>query len=191
MGVFVSRIFDDLLSGAIDASHLSARRLAARLGVTTGWLYHHHGSLDGFLLEVAALGARHLLGLLTDDLYASVETLIRFEKDHPALYDLMFLRPWGYLDRALLDYSAGDALQHVWSHLANMAREEGSVTPLEDADAIMVALHGAVLLGRANHHGPDGPSGDASDRPRRAVFHILRRMGGTGSRFDTEDPWLA
>lgn len=186
MRAFVSRVFQGLLSGELDASHLSARRLSAWLGVSSGWLYHNHGSLNGFLLEVAALGARHLADLVNGDLHDSATTILAFERRHPALYDLLFLRVWGHMDLQMLEFSADDALKDLWGHLADQARELGSTTAVEDADAVMVAIHGAILLRRVNRNHDGGPGGWTPNRVEDAVFHLLRRIGDREEHLEAE-----
>src|SRR4051794_25353715 len=50
------RVRKALESGELRASDLTARQLATFLGQTTSILYHHWGSLDGFLYAVSMSG---------------------------------------------------------------------------------------------------------------------------------------
>ncbi len=56
----VERVFMALCEGRLTRDDLTARKIAAFLGQTTMVLYHHFGSLDGFLIRVDGLGWRRL-----------------------------------------------------------------------------------------------------------------------------------
>ncbi|WNG38532.1 hypothetical protein F0U61_36265 [Archangium violaceum] len=47
----VERVLKALISGELTRDGLTARRISAFLGQSTMGLYHHFGSLDGFLLR--------------------------------------------------------------------------------------------------------------------------------------------
>src|SRR5687767_12940330 len=91
----VARVFEALRAGRLTRDDLSARRLSAFLGQSTIGLYHHFGSLDGFLIRVDGAGWRHLFETLArrEAEGASVGDLavayLDFAFGHPHLYWLM------------------------------------------------------------------------------------------------------
>jgi AcrR family transcriptional regulator len=78
---------------------LSARTIAKALGQTTGFLYHHWGSLDGFLFEVSGIGWKRLVDSLvrgyesTKDPRQIIHAYIDFAAEYPVLYWLLAERP--------------------------------------------------------------------------------------------------
>jgi AcrR family transcriptional regulator len=91
----------DLLQAraSLERSELSARWVARELGQTTGFLYHHWGSFDAFLLEVSGLGWRRLVAALIrafekkKTLVALIDAYVDFALAHPVLYWLLAERP--------------------------------------------------------------------------------------------------
>ncbi len=87
----------DLLEkrATLERSELSALWVARELGQTTGFLYHHWGSFDAFLLEVSGLGWQRLVASLVrayakkKTLVAIVEAYLDFALDRPVLYWLL------------------------------------------------------------------------------------------------------
>ncbi len=87
----------DLLEerASLERSELSARWVARELGQTTGFLYHHWGSFDAFLLEVSGLGWRRLVASLVrayekkKSLVAIVDAYVDFALAKPVLYWLL------------------------------------------------------------------------------------------------------
>jgi len=154
------RVYQALMRGELADEDLSTRRIAKLLGKTTGAVYHHHGSLDGFLFAVSQKGYAALQGQLeevfarTQDLADLAQAFVEFGLDHPELYPLMFerrydwdgLRAAGVFDGPI---KSGELLASVLCLLA----EAGSRDPAADARLLMAGLHGLVSLaasGRAN-----------------------------------------
>lgn len=102
-GAMVDRVFRALLAAELEYSDLGARKLSSWLGQSTMGLYHHFGSLDGFLIKIDGAGWRHLLGLLQRRKSAGAAfselalAYVEFARKHRALYTLMAERPF---DRA-------------------------------------------------------------------------------------------
>lgn len=96
----VNRMCAALARGEIATDRLTARHLGEHLGKTSSVLYHHWGSLDGFLFAVSQAGfarlAETLGGRLQQpaELADLAEAFVRFGLDHPALYHVMFERPY-------------------------------------------------------------------------------------------------
>ena len=153
------RVCDALRKGKLDASDLTARRLSAFAGKTTSVLYHHWGSLDGFLYAVSQEGVQ-LLGarLLAEiggarGLIGAAESFVRFGVDHPALYELMFVRPFDWDALRASGQTASSPGVGLWSQLVSYFAGGGSKRPDMDARLMFAGLHGLVHLastGRAN-----------------------------------------
>lgn len=157
---FTEQIHAALVRGELGAADLSARRIADKLGCTTGALYHRHGSFDGFLFAISQRAFRELGATLaavwdeTRDLGACAETFVAHGLDHPELYHLMFERryDWSALRRAgafETTTPSGDLLAGV----VCLLEAAGSPTPLADTRLLMAGLHGLVSFaasGRMN-----------------------------------------
>lgn len=176
----VETVCDALASGELTADTLGARRVADLLGRTTGLLYHHWGSLDGFLLEVSQLGWTRLADALMEHALAPVEALadayLRFAFAHPALYHLMAERrlDWPRL-RAEGRLTAGSGLD-LWDALTSRLELAGSDAPAEDARLLYASLHGLASLalsGRANVRDIDTTDEEVA---LRAARHLVRRL---------------
>ena len=176
----VSRVCDALASGELTADTLGARRVADLLGRTTGLLYHHWGSLDGFLHEVAQLGWTRMADALMEHALHPVQDLaeayLRFAFQHPALYHLMSERrfDWARL-RADGRLSAGAGLD-LWDALTSRLSSAGSDAPAEDARLLYASLHGLASLalsGRANVRDIDTTDEEVA---LRAARHLVRRL---------------
>jgi AcrR family transcriptional regulator len=154
------RVCRALARGRLKLDQLTARGLGTFLGKTTSVVYHHHGSLDGFLFAVsqsgfAELGAR--LREVTGDgggLEQLAEAFVRFGLESPALYNVMFERryDWAALRRAGVFDKTPPGMA-LWTELVAFLRSAGSSDPDGDARLIMAGLHGTVSLaasGRAN-----------------------------------------
>src|SRR5687768_14212504 len=95
------QVLDAIMSGDLAEEDLTARRLGALLGKTTSVLYHHYGSLDVFLYEVAQQGFLRLATRLADPdlaLADAAERYLDFAVEQPVLYGLMFHRRWDWSD---------------------------------------------------------------------------------------------
>jgi AcrR family transcriptional regulator len=154
------RVCRALQRGRLRLEQLTARGLGTFLGKTTSVVYHHHGSLDGFLFAVsqrgfAQLGARlSSVAAGTGGLEQLAEAFVRFGLDSPALYALMFERryDWAALRRTGAFDRTPPGLA-LWTELIAFLRGAGSSDPDVDARLMMAGLHGTVSLassGRAN-----------------------------------------
>jgi AcrR family transcriptional regulator len=171
----VDRIREAIERGELGPDDLTARGIAAALGRTTSVLYHHWGSLDAFLYEVAQSGfvqlGRTVAGL---DLAGAAEAYVRFAVERPALYHLMFHRAWDWDELRRhrdLRYSAGFLL---WQGAVDVLRAGGSADPETDARVLYGGLHGLASLaisGRAN-------VGDLSRTDVESAVFAARRLVG-------------
>jgi len=175
----VLQVRDALGSGELGFDDLTARRLGSFLGKTTSVLYHHWGSLDGFLFAVSQAG----MALLQERLAASLDdcgslgdvaaTFVAFGLDSPALYSLMFVHrfDWAALKRAgAMDQPMPGLM--IWNTLVDRMRVCGSVDAEGDARLLYAALHGLVSLassGRVN-------IGALADTDREVALASARRL---------------
>jgi AcrR family transcriptional regulator len=153
---------------------LTARRLAEYLGGTTSLLYHHFGSLDGFLGAVSDDAFAHFEASLNgfESKPATADTFMAFARNYiefayavPTLYELMFSRslppdPRQASPRELSDEPTGDGPPssmaerrtppgRVVRALVNQFRRAGSVRAKDDARLFHASLHGLASLGIA------------------------------------------
>ena len=137
---------------------LSARWVAKALGQTTGFLYHHWGSFDAFLLEVSGVGWQRLVEAVTSayekqrEPRVMVRAYVDFALTHPVLYWLLAERPLPVeIVRARLE--RGEALPSLpafQKFLELIARLEPSLG-IAHARAMHAAAHGLasqLLSGR-------------------------------------------
>jgi AcrR family transcriptional regulator len=175
----VSETCDALANGDIRKEELTARQLGARLGKTTSVLYHHWGSLDGFLFAVGQAGIQRLgaavFGQLQDAtaLASLAEIYVRFGLDHPVLYYVMFERSydWDALREAGVFEGEIPGLS-LWSSFVAFLAGAGSDDPDGDARILYAGMHGVVSLansGRAN-------VGDRSVSDRDSALRAVRRL---------------
>ncbi|WP_437602412.1 TetR/AcrR family transcriptional regulator [Sorangium sp. So ce590] len=153
----VERVFQALYDGRLARDDLTARKIAAFLGQTTMVLYHHFGSLDGFLIRIDGAGWRRLAELLEARARAGADArslavgYVEFALRHPDLYWLMAERRF---DRARLREQGRLRLTRpLWSGFVELLRRYGSARPAEDTHVLFAGLHGIAMLalsGRAN-----------------------------------------
>lgn len=152
------QVHDALLDGTLSREDLTARRLAAFLGATTSRLYHHHGSLDGFLMAVSQCGfvglAERLMTAESEGgLSAVASTYVAFGIDQPALYALMFEWPYDWEPLVASGRFSDSPGLGLWALVVERLRDGGHADPEGDARLLYAALHGLVHLartGRAN-----------------------------------------
>ncbi len=178
----VERVHRALESGKLGRADLTARTLGQFLGQTTSVLYHHFGSLEGFLYAVSI----HGFTMLTDRLDAAAragsapvelaQAYLGFALDHPVMYQLMMADAydWDALGRA------GQAFQPAqlrpWNTLVEFLRRAGSATPELDAGVFQATVHGVVLLtltGRITTGAPGAPARDVAVAIVSRVVHLL------------------
>jgi AcrR family transcriptional regulator len=156
----VSRVCRALARGRLSLDALTARDLSKFVGKTTSLLYHHWGSLDGFLYAVSQAGFEELgqrfRKVIDDggDLPNLAEAFVTFGLESPALYALMFERhyDWAALKKSGAFASPGTA-HELWQSLVAALKSAGSDDPDMDARLLYSGLHGLVSLavsGRAN-----------------------------------------
>ncbi|AUX41594.1 uncharacterized protein SOCE26_030150 [Sorangium cellulosum] len=153
----VERVFQALCDGRLTRDDLTARKLAAFLGQTTMVLYHHYGSLDGFLIRVDGAGWRMLAEGLEArarggaDARALAVYYVEFALRRPDLYWLMAERRF---DRARLrDEGRLRLARPLWGAFVGLLGRYGSARPAEDTHVLFAGLHGIAMLtlsGRAN-----------------------------------------
>ncbi|MEM6792261.1 MAG: TetR-like C-terminal domain-containing protein [Myxococcota bacterium] len=175
----VLHVRDALASGELGFEDLTARRLGGFLGKTTSVLYHHWGSLDGFLFAVSQAG----MALLYDRLEVSLAArgsladvaaaFVAFGLESPALYSLMFVHrfDWGALRRSGAMDEPMPGLR-IWNTLVERMRAAGHADPEDDARLLYAALHGLVSLassGRVN-------IGALADTERDVAMASARRL---------------
>lgn len=156
----VDTIYRALIAGELDEEDLSARRIGKLLGKTTSVVYHHFGSIDGFLFAVSQRGYADLRLKLAaafaraSDLADVAEAYVEFALDHPELYPLMFERrfDWDALREAgafEVTTASGDML----AALLCLLEAGGSRDPISDGRLLVAGLHGLVSFaasGRMN-----------------------------------------
>ncbi|WP_438019766.1 TetR-like C-terminal domain-containing protein [Sorangium sp. So ce315] len=172
----VDRVFRALCEGRLTRDDLTARKIAAFLGQTTMVLYHHFGSLDGFLIRVDGAGWRRLAEILEararagDDARALAVSYVEFALRHPDLYWLMAERRF---DRARLrDEGRLRLARPLWGAFVELVRRHGSARPAEDTHVLLAGLHGIAALtlsGRAN-------VGEAPGADAQVAFAAARRL---------------
>ncbi|MBK7580019.1 MAG: WHG domain-containing protein [Myxococcales bacterium] len=158
--VAVSRVCRALARGRLSPDALTARDLSKFVGKTTSLLYHHWGSLDGFLYAVSQAGfvdlVERLGTVLTTggDLPQLSEAFVGFGLDSPALYALMFERRYDWTAlRKRGAFNNPSPAAAMWQTLVTKLDEAGSDDPDADARLLYAGLHGLVSLaasGRAN-----------------------------------------
>lgn len=156
----VNRVCRALAKGRIRVDSITARDLAKFVGKTTSLLYHHWGSLDGFLYAVSQQGFHELWQRIDAVMKAGgglpelAEEFVKFGLESPALYALMFERhyDWAALRKSGAFERSGTA-NEMWSVLVQYLSATGSDDPDMDARLFYSGLHGMVSLavsGRAN-----------------------------------------
>lgn len=153
-------VYRALIAGQLDDADLSARRIAKLLGKTTSVVYHHFGSLDGFLFAVSQRGYADLRAKLGEafarrsDLADVAEAFVEFGLDHPELYPLMFERRFDW-DRLRADGAFDETMAsgEMLMALACLLEVAQSPDAVADMRLLVAGLHGLVSLaasGRMN-----------------------------------------
>jgi AcrR family transcriptional regulator len=150
----VERVRLAIERGELGAADLTARRVATLLGKTTSLLYHHWGSLDVFLYDVAQSGFVQLASQVAcRPLPEMAETYVRFAVAQPVLYELMFHRRWDWAALRARRDARQSAGFRMWQALLEGLTARGSADPDTDARLLFAGLHGIASLaisGRAN-----------------------------------------
>jgi AcrR family transcriptional regulator len=175
-----TRVRRALEQGELRASDLTARQLATFLGQTTSVLYHHWGSLDGFLFAVSMSGFDVLtekLQRVHDEnrgLTTVAEMYIDFALTQPALYALMLEHPfdWGALEASGVLATQRTRSMRSWHILVALFERHGSPSPADDARLFQASLHGIAVLastGRMN-------TGEKNVSDREQALRSARRL---------------
>lgn len=173
----VDRVFRALLRGELGTADLGARTLSMWLGQSTMGLYHHFGSLDGFLIRVDGEGWRYLLDRLdrAQREGAGLEQLglsyVRFATAHPALYEIMAVRSF---DRARFRAEGRlRAEKPLLEGFHQLLSRAGSVDPERDAVLVFAGLHGLASLATSGRLDL-GIGKSPRQRLREAVENVVR-----------------
>lgn len=170
---------------SLDRDELSARWVAKALGQTTGVIYHHWGSFDGFLLEVSGIGWERLVSFVLDAYRKTpsprtiARSYIDFALANPVLYWLLAERPLPRdVVRAKLD--SGNALPSfaAFGRFLMLLSEVDSTLTIADARALHAAAHGLasqMLSGRLLST-PDVKDRDVREVAYEAADAIADRM---------------
>lgn len=176
------------LSAAIDAlerdgpTALSARRVAAAAGTSTGALYEFFGDKAGLVRAIAAQGFVGLLDALravpdrSDARRRLVDLLAasrRFAVERPLLFDVMTARPFAEYDPTTAELDDATAVYRILvDAAAAWLRSIGSDTSAREAAHIVTAAHrGFVAAELAGIAGSSRRTVDA--RYRRGVDAVL------------------
>lgn len=154
----VEVVFRAILGDKLDRDSLSARNLAELMGQTTGFIYHHWGALDPFLLEVSGLGWKALVAEVASAADAKgtgaaiAAAYLEFAVSHPTLYWLMAERRMNdELVRSTLARGAALPSYGAWLSFLDIARRtDPSISPAR-ARLLHAAAHGfasQLLSGR-------------------------------------------
>jgi|GEM_PF-1207198 len=176
----VERVFRELSSGRLGRDALTARAITALLGQSTMVLYHHFGSLEGFLIRVDGLGWKALLATLERHerrgagLPDLAEAYVAFAFAHPDLYWLMAEHRFdrealARQGRLRLAASLPAAFQAVLARV-------GSRAPERDAPILLAGLHGLAALtlsGRAGLATGRGAAREAAIAAARDLATML------------------
>ncbi len=143
---------------ALSRDELSARFVAKALGQTTGFLYHHWGSFDAFLLEVSGIGWQRLVAAVVaayerDPTPLSIpRAYVAFAAAHPVLYWLCAERPLPAAPvREALETGRALPSFAAWTAFAELLERAAPGTTLAQARALHAAAHGLasqLLSGR-------------------------------------------
>ncbi|CAN5565240.1 hypothetical protein BH09MYX1_BH09MYX1_21370 [soil metagenome] len=143
---------------------LTARRVAEMLGQTTGFIYHHWGSFDGFMLACSARGWERLVVSVAaaydekSDPHMIPVGLLRFTIDYPEIYWVLSERP---LDkeahRQYLKEKGHLPAYTAWkAYMALLGRATPHVTKT-DARLLHAAIHGLALQLQMGQIAPIAP----------------------------------
>lgn len=153
----VQQIAQALASGELAFRDLGARKVARHIGRTTGVIYHHYGSLDGFVLQVVNAGWALMAVRLGEQAEAPLVELavewLRFAFDHPELYRTMTEYPFDWDEvRDAEGVISGGGLE-LWDAVVERVRACNADSPEDHVRALYAMVHGLAIMalsGRAN-----------------------------------------
>ena len=180
----VARVREGLESGALTSGDLTARRLAEYLGGTTSLLYHHFGSLDGFLRAVSddafdrfesSLSGFEARAATIDTFRVFAGNYISFAFERPTLYNLMFSRhlPANEPPSSVRGTERRTPRGRVLRALVTQFRRAGSVSAKDDARLFHGSLHGLVALGTTPRR--DDPT-DAKEQALASATRLVEAL---------------
>jgi len=174
----VKRVLRALETGKLTRSDLTARTLAQFLGQTTSVLYHHFGSLEGFLYAVSIEGFVALAERLEAMERAGAgpvklaEAYLTFGLDNPVLYRLMLADEYDWDALAHAGQAGRPAQLRPWHALVAYFERNGSADPDGDARVFQACAHGIILLtltGRIT-------TGTPRSRDHEVALRVVRRL---------------
>ncbi len=163
----------------LERAELSARWVSRQLGQTTGFLYHHWGSFDAFLLEVSGVGWRRLVVAMrraheqTGTIEGVFDAYLDFAMTKPVLY-------WLIAERTLPQDVVREKLGRSeplpsWPAFFEMATLLAEAMPgftVTRARALQAAAHGLVSQLLSHRL---GSMPDTFGRPEREVASEIAR----------------
>ncbi len=170
---------------------LSARVVAKALGQTTGFLYHHWGSFDGFLFEVSGIGWKRLVDTVVEayersegDPRSIVFAYIDFAAENPVLYWLLAERPLS-ADVVQSTLASGELPSFAaFLDYFKLVKSVEPTTTIASARAMHAAAHGLasqLLSGRLGST-PDTVGRDEREVAREAAQVIADVFFPTASK---------
>ncbi len=178
----VTRVREAIERGTLGADDLTARALSGFLGKTTSVLYHHFGSLEGFLYAVSIEGFGVLAGRLATMQRAGAsparlaEAYLDFGLQQPVLYRLMLEDRYDWPALARAGQALTPAQMGPWNAMIAIFARSGSDDPETDARVFHAAAHGIVLLaltGRMNTGAPDHSDREVALRAIRRLITLM------------------
>ena len=170
---------------SLDRDELSARWVAKARGQTTGVIYHHGGSFDGFLLEVSGLGGDRLVTFVVDAYKKTPlprtigRSYVDFALQYPVLYWLLAERPLPRdVVKAKLDSGVGLPSFPAFGRFIMLLSEIDPTLTIADARALHAAAHGLasqMLSGRLLST-PDVKDRDVREVAYEVADAIAERM---------------
>jgi hypothetical protein len=176
----VEVVFQAILEGSLVRSEISARSVAGRIGQTTGFLYHHWGSLDLFLEEIAAGGWSLFLDAVRlpfihapAPLSSVCVAYVEFALMHPTLYWTMASRVL-QVPKAPVSLGATDFYQLLESLDPQCSQVR--------ARAVHASLHGLAVHALSGRVASEDSAGNNSSSQKIArelgTMFFEDRMGG-------------
>lgn len=172
----------------------SLRELARRVGVTANAVYRHFANKDALLMGLAVQGFelfstsqmrtwRQTEGKADERFLATGGSYVRFARQHPALFRLMFGRFAAEHRSAELDAASQTAFATLQQGVAIVIG-----LPAESRSALLAAYSAWAVVHGFSHLILDGQIGDETEELEAVVEASLRqwvsaRRQATGSRY--------
>lgn len=169
-------------------AEVSLREIARRAGVSHAAPKHHFGSLGALFSEVAARGFERFVVALDEAMARAEQTpparmramaraYLRFAKDNPAVYGLMFGRRENVVD---VTPHLMTAMYAAWSQLEEqVGAVVGPQRRLYGATAVWSAVHGFAMLQADRKIPPHVDPDAATDTLARIIVAGLQSEVGS------------